>query len=36
MLRPLEEELKKYCAFYEDDNNFASNARLQQSKWRLK
>jgi hypothetical protein len=36
MLRPLEEELKKYSAFYKNDTNFASNARLQQSKWRLK
>jgi hypothetical protein len=36
MKRPLKEELEQYSAFYEKDTDFASNARLMQSKWRVK
>lgn len=34
MKRPSVEELKKYKVLYEKDTDFASNARLLQSKWR--
>lgn len=34
--RPLEKELKEYDSFYTKDTDFASHARLLQSKWRVK
>ncbi len=36
MKRPNEKELKDYDVFYEADTDFASHARLLQSKWRVK
>jgi hypothetical protein len=36
MKRPSKEEREKYSAFYEKDTNFTANARLLQSKWRVK
>lgn len=36
MKRPNEKELKDYNVFYKPDTNFASHARLLQSKWRVK
>ena len=36
MKRPNEKELRDYNVFYKPDTNFASHARLLQSKWRVK
>lgn len=36
MIRPSKRELKKYSVFYEKDTDFTANARLLQSKWRIK
>lgn len=36
MKRPSKEELEKYLVFYEKDTDFTANARLIQSKWRVK
>lgn len=36
MKRPSKVELEKYSVFYEKDTDFTANARLLQSKWRVK